>query len=51
MEQELPFDQTTDEGRKDFKIPCERNLLKKKKQIIFLSPDTYISSLKRRIKL
>lgn len=22
MEQVLPFDQTTDEGRKDFKLPC-----------------------------
>lgn len=50
MEQELPFDQTTDEGRKDFKIPCGKKPPKKKK-IIFLSPDTYISSLKRRIKL
>ena len=35
MEQELPFDQTTDEGRKDFKIPCERNLLKKKNRLFF----------------
>lgn len=48
MEQVLPFDQTTDEGRKDFKLPCGK---KPPKKIIFLSPDTYISSLKRRIKL
>lgn len=48
MECELPRDQITDGGRKDFKIACGKEISQKERGLFFLSPDTYVSSLKRR---
>jgi hypothetical protein len=51
MECELPRDQITDGGRKDMKIPCGKEISYKEKELCFLSPDTYIGCLKKKLKL